>query len=145
MTARQHFVHSINILNNLNYFFIIAGALEILIFSVMQKPWLMGLSMITFILAMISVKERKMKLNYGTGLLAVLKYNPLSLAFFGPLFMEFFSSHMTYVSTGKILFIGWLLLAFVTLVCGIFLVLKTFSLSKFKVFQSSSISMQILK
>ena len=81
MTARQHFVEKINILNRLNYFFIIVGALEILVFAVMQKPLLMVLGIATFILAMISVKERKMKLNYFTGLLAVLKYNPLNKFF----------------------------------------------------------------
>lgn len=145
MTARQHFVEKINILNRLNYFFIIVGALEILVFAVMQKPWLMVLGIATFILAMISVKERKMKLNYFTGLLAVLKYNPLSLALFWPLFMDFFSLHMAHVSTGKIVFLCWLLLAFITVVCGVFLILKTFSLSKFKVFQSTLISMQTLK
>lgn len=145
MTTRQHFVRRISILKRLNYFFIIAGVLEILMFSVMQKPLLMILGMITFVLAMISLKERKLKLNYGTGLLAILKYNPLSLAFFGPLFMEFFSYRMAHLTTGKILFLGWLLLAFVTVVCGALLVLKTFSLSKFKVFQSTFISMQTSK
>jgi len=121
----------------LDTFFLIIGCLEVVLFGIIKQPIFMIMGMITAIPALISLREEKFKLNFLIGALAILKYNPLSLTFFGLVFSDFLILRLNSSLIGEILFSSWLLISFLNLVCGFIIILKSFQFYKRSIVKSS--------
>ncbi|MCF8223894.1 MAG: hypothetical protein K9J25_12195 [Bacteroidales bacterium] len=114
-----------NTLNRLDLFFIIAGLVEIFCLVFLTSYRLLVLiGLITIISAYLPLKEDKIKWNYFVGIWALLKYNPLGLAFIsfylGDTAMAYDSTTATFV-TGIVFFV----LGIASLVLGIIIIVKT--------------------
>jgi len=113
-------------LNRLDLFFIIAGLVEIFCLVFLTSYRLLVLiGLITIISAYLPLKEDKIKWNYFVGIWALLKYNPLGLAFLSFLLSD---TAMAYDSTTAAFITGiaFFVLGIASLVLGIIIIVKTY-------------------
>ena len=109
--------------HNIEKSFIILGLLEIFVFIFLsQNLFLMCIGIITIIPAYLACYEGKIKFNYLTGILALLKYNPINIALFSFVLGDIISSK-SFIHA--IIFWIFLIFIIISFVCAIILMIKT--------------------